>query len=99
MSLILLHHVPQFILTMSIYLTFSGGVTWAGWLNICSSVVALVNTLGITKCGEGRINTNRKEDEDLEVGTLTATVCDESVAPGTECDESVGPDYKAMPVQ
>jgi hypothetical protein len=99
MSLILLHHVPQFILTMSIDLTFSGGVTWAGWLNICSSMVVLVNTLGITKCGEGRINTNRKEDEDLEVGTLTATACDESVAPGTECDESVGPDYKAMPVQ
>ena len=99
MSLILLHHVPQFILTMSIDLTFSGDVTWAGWLNICSSMVALVNTLGITKCGEGRINTNRKEDEDLEVGTLTATACDESVAPGTECDESVGPDYKAMPVQ
>ena len=48
-------------------------------------MVALVNTLGITKCGE--------------VGTLTATACDESVAPGTECDESVGPDYKAMPVQ
>ena len=81
-SLILMHHVPQFILTTYIDLTLSGDITWAGWLNICSSMVALMNTFAI----EGLIGSNEKAAEDLEIGTLAAT----------GCDEPVGSDYEAM---
>ena len=53
LSLVLLHHVPQFILTTYTDLTFLGGYSAAGVLNICSSMSALINTLATTKCGEG----------------------------------------------
>mmetsp|Transcript_14417 Transcript_14417/g.31338 ORF Transcript_14417/g.31338 Transcript_14417/m.31338 type:complete len:177 (+) Transcript_14417:197-727(+) len=81
MSLILLHHVPQFILTAFIDLTFHGDMSWEGYLNIGSSMVALINTLSITKCGEGYCGNSEKANEDLEIATLT---------------ESVTSDYKRM---
>lgn len=76
MSLILLHHVPQFILTSYIDLSFNGEMTWAGWVNIGTSMLALINTLGITKCGEGYCwsSGGGKVDQDMEMGnTLTGT--------------------------
>ena len=39
---IILEDVPQFILTVYIDFTFSGGLTPAGMMNICSSLTALV---------------------------------------------------------
>ena len=51
--LIAIHHVPVCLLTTMIDLTFLGGYTLAGILNIGTSGVAMVNALRTTKCGEG----------------------------------------------
>ena len=43
MAGIVLEDLPQFILTTYIDFTFSGGITPAGMLNICSSLTSLIN--------------------------------------------------------
>ena len=53
MSLVLMHHVPMFVLTTFIDLTLLRSLSAVGLLNICSSMFALINTLAATKCGEG----------------------------------------------
>lgn len=69
MSLIPLSHVPHFILTSCIDLTFTGEVSWAGWLNIVTSMLALINTLSVTKCG---VYCAGKDSGDVEISTLAA---------------------------
>lgn len=43
LAALILEDLPQFILTVYIDFTFSGGLTPAGMLNICSSMTAFVN--------------------------------------------------------
>mmetsp|Transcript_18679 Transcript_18679/g.40082 ORF Transcript_18679/g.40082 Transcript_18679/m.40082 type:complete len:202 (-) Transcript_18679:161-766(-) len=43
LATIFLEDLPQFVLTAYIDFTFSGGLTPAGMLNICSSLTALIN--------------------------------------------------------
>lgn len=53
LALVLLHHAPMFCLTTFADATFAEeNYTVAGLFNICMSMVALVNALGTTRCGE-----------------------------------------------
>ena len=85
MTLILLHHLPVFFLTSFVDIAFRGNISWAGWFNIGTSMIALANTLAITKCGEtfcgeGYCGIGRKgaDDEEVVSGTLAATECGET---------------------
>ena len=54
LALVLLHHAPMFCLTTFADVTFAEDkYTVAGLINICVSMLALVNALGTTRCGEG----------------------------------------------
>ena len=85
-TLIAVHHVPQFILTTYIDLTFSGYMTWMGCFNIFSSLVAMVNALVITEHGE-RLCTDE---------ILCGGLCINDLEIGKEGDEEVGGDYEEM---
>ncbi len=90
--MILLHHVPQFVLTTYTDLTFTGTITAAGVLNICSSMSALINTLATTKCGEGYCGEGFRgklsdAEDDFEMGTITSF----------DDTTYITSDYEAMP--
>lgn len=101
MSLILMHHVPMFVLTTYTDLTFLGMFSAAGVLNICSSMSALINTLAATKCGEGYRGEGafgqkaelEDDDDTCEMGTVMSGF-DETVM--SDYDETVTSEYKAM---
>lgn len=60
---IIMEDVPQFVLTVWIDYTFTGGISPAGMLNICSSLTAIVNRLTM------RYDEIIKENDDVELGT------------------------------
>ena len=60
---IVMEDVPQLVMTVWIDQTFTGGISPAGMLNICSSVTAIVNRLTM------RYDEIMKEDDDVELGT------------------------------
>lgn len=92
-ALIVLHQVPQFILTTCVDLTYHDAdvLTWAGWLNVGSSLVAFVNTLAMTDHGDtaacGSSDYNNQVD-DVELGSAKAKI---------RRGEATN-DYKAMPL-
>lgn len=56
--------LPQFVLTAYIDYTFSGGLTPAGMMNICSSLTALVNR------STARYDEIVEEDANADLGTV-----------------------------
>lgn len=68
MTGILFEDVPQFILTVYIDYTFSGGLTPAGMLNICSSVTALISR-ATTRYDEILDEEEEENDDVSQLGT------------------------------
>jgi len=79
--LVPLHHVPVFVLVTFCDFTLFGGVSAAGALDICTSMVALVNALRTTKCGEcgaAAVVTRCYDDHEVDTGAVLS--CGESYA-------------------
>ncbi|KAL7548263.1 hypothetical protein ACHAWF_011552 [Thalassiosira exigua] len=105
-TLILLHHLPIFMLTSLIDLGYKKDVSLEGWFNILSSMVALANGLGATKCGEGPLAcepglncsnlTDAELEDDVEMDTIEEKADYKQMSPGNEPTKEEGSGYKPM---
>ena len=110
--LIAIHHVLICLLTTMIDLTFLGGYSLAGILNIGTSGVAMANGLRTTKCGEGHCSDrafcgngryHRRRNTELSKDVNGVINNEEyyekpsdDTASGSGSDDSVNTEYKAM---
>ena len=101
MTLILVHHVPIFVLVTYTDVPCMGGYTRWGIVNICTSMIALINALRSTRCGEGycgeafcdKLSCIKGADEDECELTTIASDSDEE-----EEEDTIQAEYVKMDV-
>ena len=101
MTLILVHHVEIFVLVTYTDVPCMGGYTRWGIVNICTSMIALINALRSTRCGEGycgeafcdKLSCIKGADEDeCELTTIASDDDDE------EEEDTIQAEYVKMDV-